>query len=408
MIAATATFAALATDAAAQQAPVCDPTRGEACSSTQVQRGDVTGRVDLDVSVDQLTVNNTAIGNVLVGGIEDASGSLRSNQVMTGTARADTPLALAGEMEGAVGSATQARGSYLQVTTEGATFALDAAQTATGDSVTAQTTIAAPTGHVLGGGYAATAAVANGVLMGGPSSSVTGRIDQSSRTTVFAATVADIQYIPADMDLSSQALANAVQVTTTGASHQDLAIRQANAPSTVEAQTDVYVDNAWDLAGRANAGANQALLHNAGGSLVAETDQTNAGRVRATTRVQTNLQGQTVAQARAAANEVVAGNNDTYLELDNTQLNTGGVEASALYTGVNGYDSYVGADAVGNSVTGYACSQCGGEVNIANTQTNSGNVTATATATIGAGRAAVVGANAVGNSATFYISRPGG
>ena len=59
-------------------------------------------------------------------------------------------------------------------------------------------------------------------------------------------------------------------------------------------------------------------------------------------------------------------------------------------------------------MTGYACSQCGGDVNITNNQTNSGNVTANANATVASGRTAVVGANAVGNTATFYISRPGG
>lgn len=406
MIAATATFAVLATEASAQHTPVCQSGAGT-CSSDQTQSGEVTGTVNLDVGVDQLTVTNTAVGNDLRGGIEDASGALRSTQAMTGAARADTLLTVDGEIAVAIGSTTQARANYLQATTDGATFELDAAQDARGEEVTARTQVVAPTSHILGGGSLTSAAVANGVLMGGPSSSVTGRIDQASQTTVFADAVANIQYAPAPAALSSQALANQVQVMTTGASHQDLVVRQSNAPSTVEAQTDIYIDNAWDLAGRANAGANQVVLNNAGGSLVAATDQANAGRVRAATRVQTNLQGQTTAQARAAANEVVAGNNDIYLELDNTQLNTGGVEATAAYVGVNGYDAYVGADAVGNSVTGYACSQCGGEINIVNSQTNNGDVTAAATATVGAGRSAVIGANATGNSATFYISRPG-
>ncbi|KAK0329329.1 hypothetical protein LTR94_037274, partial [Friedmanniomyces endolithicus] len=79
----------------------------------------------------------------------------------------------------------------------------------------------------------------------------------------------------------------------------------------------------------------------------------------------------------------------------------------AVSIGVNGYDTYVGADAVGNSVTGYACSQCGGEVNVTNNQVNNGSVSAIANTSTSAGRAAVVGSNAIGNSATFYVSRPG-
>ena len=111
------------------------------------------------------------------------------------------------------------------------------------------------------------------------------------------------------------------------------------------------------------------------------------------------------------ANEAIAGNDDIYLSLDNTQINTGGVEAVATFQGNTGYDAYVGADAIGNAVTGSVCSTCGGEVNVTNTQVNSGDVSAVVN--VGAGRtggsrAAVVGANAVGNSATFYVSRPGG
>ena len=407
MIAATATFALAATETTAQETPLCDPQTDPTCT-TQTQSGDVTGSVNLNVTVDQLEVTNSATGNSLAGGIEDSSGSLTARQTMTGATRADTTLVLNGESDGVIGSTTLARGDYLGVSTDGATFALDAAQVATGDDVTARTVVQSPTGHMLAGGFAGTAAVANSVALGGPSSSITGAVDQSAQTTVLAETVADVQYIPAPADFSSQAVANAVQASTTGASHQDLTVRQTNAASTIEARTDVYVDNAWNLAARANVGANQTVLSNAGGSLVAATDQTNQGRVRAVSRARTNLQGQTTVSARAVANEVIAGNTDIYLALDNTQLNTGGVEATATYTGVSGYDAYVGAEAVGNSVTGSACSQCGGEVNITNNQTNNAAVTATTNATIGSGRAAVIGTTAVGNSATFYVSRPGG
>ena len=408
MMAATATFAALATEASAQQTPACDPQAGEACSSTQTQTGDVTGLVDIDLSVDQVTVSTNAQGNALAGGVTAASAGLVSRQSMTGATVARSNVVVNGEADGQLSVDTTARGNYLGVTTDRATFAVDASQSATGDRVEAGTYVQAPNGRVLQGGFATSTAVANTVALGGPSSSLTGVIDQRAQTTVFAETVADVQYIPAPAIFSSQAVANAVQTNTTGASHQDLAIRQSNGTSTTEARTDVYVDNAWDLAVGANAGANQAITANAGGSMLIATDQTNAGRVRADARVQTNLQGQTVLAARSVANETVAGNNDIYLKLDNTQLNSGGVEANATYVGVNGYDAYVGADAVGNAVTGYACSQCGGDVNITNNQTNSGNVTATTSATVASGRTAVVGANAVGNTASFYISRPGG
>ena len=409
MIAATATFALAATEADAQSRPTCPPETGSACSINQTQSDDVTGAVNLDVSVGQLSVSTLARGNNVQGGVTRASGAVISRQSVTGAVVAQSTTDLNGVSEGGFASTTQASGNHLQVYTDNATFDVTASQSARGDNVSARSNLRAPTAHILQGGSASTAASANTVALGGPSTILTGAVDQSSQTTVFAETVADVQYIPAAMSFASDAQANSVQAVTTGASHQDLAITQTNAPSTVEARTNVYVDNAWNLTGSSSAAANRAVLQNAGGSMLAATDQTNQGRVRAVTEVQTNLQGQTVASARAVANEVVAGNNDIYLKLDNNQLNTGGVEATTTYAGVKGYDSYSSADAAGNSVTGYSCSQCGGDVNFTNTQVNNGSVTATNNTTIAnPGRNAVVGANAVGNTATFYISRPGG
>ncbi|MNL69542.1 hypothetical protein D3C87_1944140 [compost metagenome] len=90
-------------------------------------------------------------------------------------------------------------------------------------------------------------------------------------------------------------------------------------------------------------------------------------------------------------------------------MNTGGVEATASFVGQKGYDAYVGANAAGNSITGYACAECGGDLNARNVQTNTGNVSAIANTTInGNGRNVIAGAHAVGNAATFYVTRTGG
>lgn len=408
MIAATATFAALADSASAQAVPTCPPETGSACTNTQTQNGLVINEVNLDVAVGQLNVANGAFGNALDGGIRDTAGALISRQALNASVNAQTNAKVNGVSEGSVNSATQATGNYTQVYTDKATFDINSTQTANGDNVSARTNLQAPTTHILKGGQVTSAANANSVLVGGPSAVLTGTINQQSQTTVFAETVADVQYIPAPMAFGSQAAANSVQTNTTDTSHQNLTVNQVNNPSTVEARTDVYVDNGWNLAARAQANANRAALYNAGGSMLARTNQTNEGRVIADARVQTNLQGQTGVHARAVANEVIAGNNDIYLKLDNNQINSGGVQATATYNGVKGYDSYVSTDAIGNSVTAYACSNCGGEINFNNTQVNNGPVTATTNVNIAQpNRTAVVGSNAVGNSATFFISGSG-
>jgi hypothetical protein len=63
---------------------------------------------------------------------------------------------------------------------------------------------------------------------------------------------------------------------------------------------------------------------------------------------------------------------------------------------------------MGNAVTAYACTNCGGVMNVSNTQTNNAGVNATATTTLtGSNRSVTSTATAVGNSATFYVSKPG-
>lgn len=410
MIAATATFAAAATEASAQQAVVCDPLTGSACSSTQVQSGDVLSSVNLDVGVGQLQVSVETQGNVLRGGIEGASGAMVSRQEMQGLTRADVAVAAQGVENGAAID-NHVRGDNFEAYTGGAVFTLDATQSATGQAVRASTVVAAGENEIVGGGYASTSATANNVAVGGPMSQVVGAVDQTAQTTVFAETVADIRYVPARAAFASRATANAMQAGTTGSSHQDLTIRQENRPSSVEARTDVYIDNAWDAAADAQARANFINAGNAGGSMLVQADQSNAGGVRADTRLQTDLYGAATVSARAVANETIAGNDDIYLSLDNTQINTGGVEAVATFQGNTGYDAYVGADAVGNAVSGSVCSQCAGQVNVTNNQVNSGDVSAAVdigAGAVGGSRAVVAGANAAGNSATFYVSRPGG
>lgn len=404
MIAATAMCAAAATEAAAQTPP------GSIVLNTQLQLGDVITGVTLEVAdvEEQVTVTNAAQGNTLSGSVENDSLTLDSTQTTRGDARATTTLTLGGDTEGVVNATTQARGNYLAAGAYGADVTLDATQEADEVEITAATTVTGDDARLLGGAYVQSAAIANTVAVGGEGATVQGSVDQTSAATVRASNFLGSQYIPAQADFSSQAIANAVAVNSDLASNQNLSVRQRSRGDIVEAATSANSGNAWDLAGRANASANQAVFANQGGALITATDQANASRVRAAAVVTSYDFGAATAQARGVGNEVSAGNNDVYLEVDNLQLNNGQIDASAEFSGGNGYDAYVGADAAGNSITGYACSECEGVIDARNSQTNTANISATATAaTQGSTRAVLAGANAVGNAATFYVSRPG-
>ena len=403
-IAATALCAAAATEAAAQTPP-----DDSVVLNQQLQLGDVFSHQTLNVvdPQEQVTVSTSAQGNAASGAVENGSITVRSEQDMRGDAVASTDMTLGGDAWGVVNATTQAQGNYLAVSAYDADLTVDATQANTGGLVSATSQLGEDDARLLGGAYLNASAISNTTALYGEGSFVEGSIDQSSAATVRAYNRIETQYIPAEAVVDAQAIVNAVQATSGQTSGQDLAIVQTSTGDFVEAESSANSGNAWDLAGRARASANQAVLYNQGGSVVASARQDNTAYVRAAATTTAYDYGRAEAHARGAANELSVGNNDIYVEIDNSQFNSGGVDVTATFSGTNGYDVYVGADAVGNRVTGYSCSDCGGYLEARNTQSNGGDVSATAnTSVAGSTRSVITGANAVGNSASFYVSRP--
>ena len=394
--------AAAATEAAAQD--------GTIVLNQQLQLGDVFAGQTLNVvdSQDQVTVQTSAQGNSASGAVYNGSITVQSDQTMQGDAVATTDITLGGDTWGAVNATTQAGGNYLAVSAYDATLTLDATQTTDDGFISATTEVGDSNARLHAGAAVGASAISNTVAVYGQTSVVEGTIDQVSSAIVRSFGRIESQYIPAEASVTSQAIANAIAVNSDNTSGQDLGIAQRSIGSFIEAEASANSGNAWDLAARARATANQAVLFNEGGSVVNESDQRNSSFVRASALTTAYDYGRAEAYARGAANELSVGNNDIYIQIDNTQFNTGGVDVVATFSGTNGYDVSVGADAVGNSVTGYACSECEGYLEAGNTQTNSGDVSAVANTTVaGSNRSVITGANAVGNAASFYVSRPG-
>ncbi|MDP3656385.1 MAG: holdfast anchor protein HfaD [Brevundimonas sp.] len=402
MIAATALCAAAATEAAAQD--------GAIVLNQQLQLGDVFAGQTLNVvdSQDQVTVQTSAQGNSASGAVENGSITVQSDQDMRGDAVATTDITLGGDTWGEVNTTTQAGGNYLAVSAYAATLTLNATQSNTGGLVSATAEIGDDTARLHAGASVGVSAISNTVALYGEGSVVSGSIDQSSSAVVRSFGRIESQYIPAGASVTSQTIVNAVAVNSGQTSGQELSVVQRSTGDFIESEASANAGNAWDLAARARATANQAVLYNEGGSVVTASDQQNSSFVRASALTTAYDYGRAEAYARGAANELSVGNNDIYVEIDNTQFNSGGVNVTATFSGANGYDVSVGADAVGNSVTGYACSECAGYLEARNAQTNSGDVSAVANTTVaGSNRSVISGANAVGNSANFHVSRPG-
>ncbi len=397
---------AAATEAAAQTPPQ-DAT---VVLNEQLQLGDVFSHQTLNVvdSTEQVTVNTSTQGNSASGAVENSDLTVQSSQDMRGDSIARTDLTLGGDTGGEVNVLTQAGGNYLAASAYGSNLTVNATQSSTGGNVNATSQVGDESARLLSGGSVAASAISNTTALYGEGSYLQGTIDQSSSATVRSYSRIDSQYIPSQASVTAQTIVNAIAVNSGQTSGQALDMSQTSTGDFIEAESSANTGNGWDLASRARATANQAVLYNEGGSVVVASDQSNSSFVRAAATTTAFDYGRAEAVARGAANEVSVGNNDIYVEIDNTQFNSGGVDVQATFSGTNGYDIYVGADAVGNAVTGYACANCEGYLEATNSQTNSGDVSARADTTVaGSSRAIITGANAVGNSASFYVSRPG-
>jgi hypothetical protein len=400
-MAAIALCAGAATETAAQD--------GSRVLNQQLQLGDVISGVTLNVedANGEVAVDNASRGNTVSGAVETGSLALSSSQDLQGNAAATTVVNLTGDTRGPLNLSTAVRGNDLAAGAYDADLEIESDQIVGPVEIKAAATIGGPGPRLIGGASVSTTAVANTTALGGTGSSVTGIVIQDSDAGVRADTLAETQYIPANAEFISQATGNLATANSTAASNQNLIIRQRQSGDAITAASSANAGNAWDLAGRARATANQTALYNQGGSVVVTTDQSNLSRVEATGIVTSFDFGVSTARAAGTGNEVTVGNNDISLEIDNAQVNSGGVEASASFAGTTGYDSYVAAEAVGNTVTGYACSQCEGQIIAANNQTNSAGVSANAATTVlGSGRTVATSASATGNSATFYVSGP--
>lgn len=377
--------------------------------NTQLKDFDVFAGTSLNVTDQSGSVTSTtsARGNEAFVGVEGVSARLDSTQVMRGDAGAAAVITTQGDTEGRIVAITQAQGNYLSAYAYDGAMTIDAEQNVEGDVVRADVLITDDNARLLQGAALSSSATGNATALGGAGSSFEGAVAQSSSADIIATNFVGSQYLPGPTQIASEATANTLDVSSQAASNQVLESRQRSTGSVVRADSSLNAGNGWNLASQARSGGNRAMMYNQGGSVVNVTDQENSAQIQARAVATSYDYGAATVSARGAANEAVVGNNDIYLKLDNNQLNTGGVEVAAEFAGTNGYDAYVGAEAVGNTVTGYACSTCAGYMEVTNNQTNSANVSATASTTVhGSGRHVITGTTAVGNSATFYVSRP--
>lgn len=241
--------------------------------------------------------------------------------------------------------------------------------------------------------------------------SATMTVNQSNQASVQANGGAVIGYTgDGDSIFSSVTTGNNIAFNGSSGATSALTVNQSNTGSLVQATQFVNAGNGQTIASQTNAIANNLSVSNDNNPLNVASTQSNTTYVRAQTEETAYEFGTGSASANGVGNSLVAGNPGGDLTLNNNQLNSGGgVEVISSFSGTGGlgYDGSSSAVAMGNAVTGFACSTCVNRMSVTNRQTNNTAVSATSTLTMStANRAATGVATAMGNTATFYVSQP--
>ena len=353
---------------------------------------------------------NTATGNALSSAVQTGSLDVQTVQSVVANVAASTTLSVttnAGAQTSLTTAATgntSDAGSYAAGALTGTVTQTTGATT----SITADSGIAASAAQT-GAANIATQAIANSHGITVQDTSATMTVTQSSASLTQATGGNELMYTPGAASMTSSAVSNNLTAVGTGNASQILTLSQTMTGARTQAAEFDDAGNAQTFAGQATATGNNIAVTNETGPLGVTATQANSGYTRAQAVVTSYEFGSGSASAYGVGNSVLVGNSGPSMSLDNTQVSASGVDAIASFAGANGYDATASATAMGNAVTAYACSNCGGVMTVKSGQTSSGGVSASSSLTTTAGNRSVTGsATAVGNNATFYVSKPRG
>jgi hypothetical protein len=381
---------------------------------SQSQTGNVDASQTLDVVTqsEETSATTTATGNSATAASDVGSLDVQQAQSMQGAAGATTILNVETEGNaGEVGLVTAATGNTAEADSlGGAPLTGNLQQSAGPGAITAESQVNAAEGQA-NDLVANAQAIANtqGVAVDGSTSTVS--VTQSSSATAQSNGGGVVGFVPGEADFTASAVSNNVTATGLDGASQTLTLNQSVTGPMTQAADFVAAGQAQSLNNAATASANNISVSNDGGPLDVVAVQNNQGYVRGQAESTAYAFGTSSAAANGVGNSAIYGETGGQITLNSAQFNSGaGVEAVASSGGSVGYDLSSSATAMGNAVTGYACSACGGVMNITSGQVNTADVGARSSipyaGDAGPVRSAISTATAVGNSATFYVSRP--
>jgi hypothetical protein len=379
--------------------------------NNQVQLGDVfsNGTLNVETVTDQTVGESHATGNTYAASTAGQNIDVRSNQTANGNVTGDTRLNVASNSGAATSITTTAVGNSGEAGVTGGVLTGVLSQTTGAATISALSHIEAPHGQA-GDVDTLTQAQGNSHIVTVSAGTAGVRVNQANAAEVTSNGGGVYGYVSGTAQFQAHTMANDVTYEGDTGSGTRIATSQQNTAALTQAAQFTAFGQVQEASTIASAAGNNLDAVNEGFLLDATVDQRNHAYVRAQAETAAASFGAVGASANGVGNAAVVGDIGGELVLDNTQINDGGgIEALATTTAGDGYDASASATAAGNSVIGYACSECSGKITIGNTQTNSADIGATTTTTTtGMVRSATGISNAVGNTATYYVSRPSG
>lgn len=332
---------------------------------------------------------------------------MQSTQQVSGNVYAETQMNVATRSGDVTSISTAATGNSAESNVEDTGLSGSSVQSANGVTVQAFSRYAGPNAST-GALSVSTQAVINSQGIGLTNATGDFTVSQDSDSNAFADNGVTLNYTDGVAVSSALATVNNVTATGLGFSNQTLDVTQVSTGTDASATSFTFAGNAQDITSQATATGNNLSSTNEGGVYNVTANQSNSSAIYAESYLSSFQFGGATSNGYGVGNSVMAGQFGPEIVLDNTQVNTGGVSVLSTFVGDNGYDAYSSATAIGNAVTGFACSDCvPGRMSVNNSQTNSANIGATGSLSVtGANRQVNSVSSATGNTATFYVNRP--
>ena len=210
-----------------------------------------------------------------------------------------------------------------------------------------------------------------------------------------------------NLGLAATSVGNNVTVDAEN-SFVDVAMRQ-DREGALSAVVNATVGSGADVQAMATASGNLVDARASGHETLLSATQLASGALDAHTNLTlTGWSGDATTIAYGVGNSVVMSNVGSASSLHTDQTSSGNVSATASFTGGTGNAVLASSTAIGNAVSGYNCSECGGEFGGYNRQVNGSRVRSQSNVRIN-GRSGLISADstAIGNSATYEIRSSG-